>query len=140
MDRQQLLHQLIQNLQGLYRGMHHASDFQKDSIPFGQKAALFTIASHKTINVKQLANILHITSGAATQHIESLVKVGLVEREIDPNDRRNVIIKLSAHGKSLIQKLEKSRMKMLEELFSDITDKELKAYIDVMEKVNLKLK
>jgi len=123
----------------MYRGMHHKSDFLKEGIPFGQKTALFTIALHDAINVKQLANILHITSGAATQQVEALVQESLVERTTDTSDRRNVIIVLSAKGKSLMKKLEQNRLAMLEDLFSDVTDQELAAYIGVMEKVNNKL-
>jgi DNA-binding MarR family transcriptional regulator len=139
MNRNQLLQQLMENLQSMYRGMQHKSDFLKEGIPFGQKAALFTITVHGATNVKQLASLLHVTSGAATQHVEALVQEGLVERTTDANDRRNVIIVLSAKGKSLMKKLEQNRLTMLEALFSDITDQELTAYVNVMEKVNHKL-
>ncbi len=139
MNRKELLRQLMENYQSMYRGILHKSSSQKDDIPFGQKAALFTIAIHKTTNIKQLAHNLHLTSGAATQHVEALVKEGLAERIPDLKDRRNVVILLSAKGKVLIKKLERRRMTIFEELFNDITDQELAAYNRVMEKVSHKI-
>lgn len=139
MNRQQLLSQLIANFQNLYRGMLHKSDSHQDGIPFGQKAALLSVSLYGTANVKQIAKTLHITSGAATQHVEALVKEGLVQRAVDPHDRRNVIITVSAKGKVLTRQLEQRRLEMMEELFSDITDQELVAYNNIMSKVSQKI-
>ncbi len=136
MDRKSLLQQLIENLQNIYREMQHTSDYQKYGIPFGQKAALFTVAIHRSINVKQLAAILHVTSGAATQHVDALVKERLVARSTDAHDRRTVTIVLSGKGKRLIKKLEQNRMATVKTLFADVTDDELMAYNRIMEKVN----
>ena len=135
MNRDDLFNQLIDSFHGVQRGVLRSSDYQKEGIPFGQKAALLTIAVNKTINVKQLAEELHVTSGAATQHVEALVHEGLVVREIDENDRRNVVITLSNDGNKLLVKLRKNRVEKMKVLFSEVSDDELEIFINVMSKV-----
>lgn len=139
MNRKELLQQIAENMQGIYRGMGQRYDHSKGSIPHGQKAALFSIALSENINVKQLAEILHVTSGAATQHIEALFTEGFVERLTDPSDRRNVIVTLSPKGKELIKKLKLKRITMMDDLFQEVKDDELQAFCNVMKKVNEKI-
>ncbi|WIB27385.1 MarR family transcriptional regulator [Curtobacterium sp. MCSS17_015] len=45
-----------------------------------------------------LADVLGVTSAAATQTVDRLVGRGLVERQPDPDDRRSRIIRLTADG------------------------------------------
>jgi DNA-binding MarR family transcriptional regulator len=135
MNRKETLQELIVSFQSMHRGMVHRGSSIKDSIPFGQKAALFTIAMHKTINIKSLASLLHVTPGAATQHVEALVQEGLVERNTDTIDRRNVTITLSKKGSKLAQKFRKHRFEMMEKLFSEISDQELQTYLDITKKI-----
>lgn len=45
--------------------------------------------------------LLRVTSGTITYRIDSLEKAGLVERLADPQDRRSVVIQLTAKGRRL---------------------------------------
>lgn len=135
MNRQLYFSQIITNFKSLKQSLMGQHDFKKDGIPYGQKDALFVIALHDRLNVKQLANFLHITSGAATQHVEALLQEDLVKRQQDPADRRNVIISLSSNGQRLFSKMQKARLAKFEKLFASVTDEELMIYSRVMEKV-----
>jgi DNA-binding MarR family transcriptional regulator len=46
----------------------------------------------------QLFNSLMLTSGAITHRSDELVKAGLVQRKLDPNDRRGVRVRLTGSG------------------------------------------
>jgi len=123
---------------GLKNGLQAAHSAQ--SIPFGQRSALFMIAKHQTVSVKQLAQGLCISSGAATQHLDALVDAGLVVRGSDPLDRRGVVITLSDEGKLLFAKLLKERLELVAKLFDDVSDKDLELLVGIIEKLPEKVK
>ena len=52
-----------------------------------------------------LLNQTLVTSGTMTNRIDRLTERGLVRREDDPNDRRSVLVKLTATGEALLDRL-----------------------------------
>ncbi len=52
----------------------------------------------------QLMHDVMLSSGAMTNRIDRLEKMGLVRRLPDPDDRRGVLIELTKQGKSLAEK------------------------------------
>ncbi|MFC7743416.1 MarR family winged helix-turn-helix transcriptional regulator [Nocardiopsis composta] len=53
----------------------------------------------------QLVESSMVTSGAITNRIDRLVAKGLVTREVDPRNRRSVLITLTEQGKELIDRV-----------------------------------
>jgi DNA-binding MarR family transcriptional regulator len=133
--RQELFDQLTLSTQML-KSILHARSQTHEAIPHGQRAALLCVASCKSSNVKELARMLGVTSGAATQHIESLVQDELVTRTTDPDDRRNVIVQLSDNGRKLLKRLEQERNALMAELFESIDDNELAGFVAIVTKMS----
>lgn len=46
-----------------------------------------------------LCSSLHVTTGAMTNRLDKLERGGLIRRSPDPDDRRGVLLELSADGK-----------------------------------------
>lgn len=55
----------------------------------------------KPVKVKDIADELGITSGGVSQIVDTLVKMGTLERVVSDDDRRAVNITLSRHGKAV---------------------------------------
>jgi DNA-binding MarR family transcriptional regulator len=55
------------------------------------------------IKVSEISKRLHVTSPTVTQLIKGLEANGLIERNIDPEDRRSVDIKLTEKGEMITQ-------------------------------------
>lgn len=55
------------------------------------------------MKVSEISKLLHVTSPTITQLIKGLEANGLIERNIDPGDRRAVGIKLTAKGEMVTQ-------------------------------------
>ena len=55
------------------------------------------------IKVSEISKRLHVTSPTVTQLIKGLEANGLIERNIDPEDRRSVGIKLTEKGEMITQ-------------------------------------
>jgi len=47
----------------------------------------------------QLADATHVTRAAMTSRLDRLVGAGLVTREVDPTDRRRVLVRPTAKGR-----------------------------------------
>jgi|GEM_PF-501969 len=55
------------------------------------------------MKVSEISKLLHVTSPTITQLIKGLETDGLIERNIDPHDRRAVGIKLTEKGETVTQ-------------------------------------
>lgn len=48
---------------------------------------------------RRLADAAHVTRAAMTSRLDRLVAAGLVTREVDPTDRRRVLVRPTAKGR-----------------------------------------
>lgn len=94
--------------------------------------------SQETLNVKHIARLLSITSGAATQHIDALEKIGAVSRIPNEKDRREIIIQLTPKGESMYQKIQDNHVTLLEEVFEGLEDSELEELVRLITKASTK--
>ena len=62
-----------------------------------------------------------LTSGAITNRIDRVEKLGYVQRVADPRDRRGVIIQLTPSGRGLADRAIEVHFKKLEEIFECLT-------------------
>ena len=49
-----------------------------------------------------LARLVMLTAAGMTNRVDRLVAAGLVEREPDPDDRRSVVVRLTAEGRKVV--------------------------------------
>jgi|SRR5579883_1632188 DNA-binding MarR family transcriptional regulator len=59
-----------------------------------------------TMKVSEISKLMHVTSPTITQMLKGLEAHGLIERHIDPNDRRAVRIALTERGQEVVQRAE----------------------------------
>lgn len=62
------------------------------------------MSANSDIRVSEISKLLHVTSPTITQLLKGLEANGLVERRIDPHDRRAVSILLTEKGEAITQK------------------------------------
>jgi DNA-binding MarR family transcriptional regulator len=79
-----------------------------------------------------------ITSGAATQHIAALEKIGAVTRVTNEQDRREVIVQLTEKGNGLYAQIKQNRISLLQEIFTGLDDAELRTLIALITKATKK--
>jgi DNA-binding MarR family transcriptional regulator len=75
-------------------------------ITLAQCHALVEIGRAKTMFLNKLADLLGLDKSTMSRTINNLVNSGLVLREIDPEDRRFITIKLTDQGNNLFQGIE----------------------------------
>jgi DNA-binding MarR family transcriptional regulator len=67
-----------------------------------------TKSGAREMKVSEISKMMHVTSPSITQVLKGLEANGLVERHIDPTDRRSVGIALTERGKEVAQKAEEA--------------------------------
>ena len=91
------------------------------------------MSSEDSLNNKDIAKRMKLSPGRVTRIMDGLVEKGYMEREIDKDDRRNMVITLSRKGKILAHKINGAYVKIHQEILRDIDTSQHKALIIAME-------
>ena len=91
------------------------------------------MSSEDSLNNKDIAKRMKLSPGRVTRIMDGLVEKGYMEREIDKDDRRNMVITLSRKGKILAHKINGSYVKIHQEILQDIDTSQHKSLIKAME-------
>ena len=138
-ERTQLISDLFEDFAALKHAMVKEFAGFKPPVPPAQKEVLFMLAHNDGISLKELAEHLDITPGAATQLTEALVKSDLISRKDDISDRRITHLHLSIEGRKHMQKLSKARVELSHRMFEDLSDKEIRSFHEVIKKMKSNL-
>jgi DNA-binding MarR family transcriptional regulator len=109
--------------------------FKEMQMTHPQWIVLHHIKKNGITNIKCLADVLCITSSAATQIVNGLVKKGLLIRKRNKEDRRILNIELSAKAKEQFGLIKNKSFNALSSLFDTLDDKELQEFRDLNIKV-----
>lgn len=85
----------------------------------------------------QLAEVSRVTRAAMTSRLERLVESGLVTREIDPHDRRRVVVRPTAAGRKAWDSHIHEGLARDQQLLSALSDRELAQLNALLRKVVL---
>ena len=82
----------------------------------------------------ELSRHTGLTSGATTAMLDRLEKVGFIERQPNPKDRRGILILPTKSGAKKAASWYESARKAQNELISSYSEKELEIIVDVFER------
>jgi len=88
----------------------------------------------------EIAEETNLTPGSVTTLISHFIDKGLVEREYDKNDRRKIYIVLTKQGNNIGDALDENHKEVTEKILNTLSDDEQDKLIELMGKVNSKLK
>ncbi len=138
MNREALLNRLEDSMFAISKGMHDDTLHYSGCSPAQNHALIVVGMQTGDVGIKQLARILCVTSGAATQHVDALEKAGLLIREMNLQNRREVILKMTEKGWDIYRELRHAKTKILNEIFTELSDLELDTLVQLVEKVSQK--
>lgn len=82
------------------------------------------IGPNETKNMSTVAKKLSVTTGTLTIAVNSLVKKGYVERARSEEDRRVVLVSLTARGVKAYEHHQKFHEEMIEQVVKNLTEEE----------------
>lgn len=84
------------------------------------------------VRIRDIAEDLGITPGGVSQQVERLVKMGILEREVNETDRRAVRITLSEKGKTMNRELEVFFTELFEKLLGNVSPEKCGIFVEVL--------
>ena len=116
MDNSQSLDQVLRLWTEVFmhRSMQDFRHFIKQSgLSMSQLSILLRLYHHHACGVTEIGEHLGVSSAAASQLIDRLVGLGLLERSEDPRDRRSKNISLTPRAIALVQESIAARQRWL---------------------------
>jgi DNA-binding MarR family transcriptional regulator len=94
---------------------------------------LRNFVTEKVYNNKAVAEKMNLSPSRLTRVIDALVSKGFLKRKIDSDDRRNMIITLTAKGEAITKKLNDAYIQIHQEILNGIDQKQHKPVVSAME-------
>jgi len=135
--RQQLIQEVLESMNTMKRGMvgHLQAANRSLPIPRPQLELLVAIKQLQPVSFKDLARRLYLSPGAVSQAADGLEGSQLIEREIDPADRRVQCLKVTKKGDKLLEAASKKRQDTMKSIMESLSDEELEVWARVHKKI-----
>ncbi|MDR7001721.1 MarR family transcriptional regulator [Neobacillus niacini] len=100
-------------------------------------AAIYREGHNKKADMKvsEISQKLHVTPPTITQIINTLEKDGLVERKIDPDDRRAVKINLTSNGERAVIEARRAFFESFSGLIDHLGEEDIEKLAELLSKV-----
>ncbi|WP_312995790.1 MarR family winged helix-turn-helix transcriptional regulator [Achromobacter animicus] len=105
---------------------------------FDVLATLYRTGAPHAMNPQKLVEALLLTSGAMTNRLDRLEQAGLLVRNPNPEDRRGIIVSLTAEGLRVIKVVLKDYLADLNEFLEPLSAAERRQLAGLLKKLLLK--
>jgi DNA-binding MarR family transcriptional regulator len=93
-------------------------------------------ADDEPLRMTELADLLRIVPRSVTTVVDALEEAGLVRREIDPRNRRAILLHLTERGEAVLDDLRQARRQAAEQLFAPLTEQDRKTLADLLTRLD----
>jgi DNA-binding MarR family transcriptional regulator len=104
------------------RYKHHVNGNRLDRMAL---MVLGTLAHCGPSRLTTVAERTGLDPSTVSRQVADLEKAGLLARDIDPEDRRAILLKATAEGQQMLERLSRGRRKRVERLLSDWTPQDI---------------
>jgi DNA-binding MarR family transcriptional regulator len=106
------------------------AELTDDSVSLAQVHAMRYIWLHHNVLMGDLAEGLAISYPSATNMVKRLERQGLVERMVNPADRREVEVRLTTRGTDICERMEQERVTRIRTVLEGMEDADRKSLMD----------
>jgi DNA-binding MarR family transcriptional regulator len=136
-DRKNQIEGILQSFQAtkqmFFKTTHIISN--RKQLPHSQWMVLHIIYHNEGIGIKELSRIMGVSSSAATQLVDNLIKKEMLVCEKNPDDRRALNIRIVKNIKKLIETARTRTLEQIYSIFDVLSDDELQQYCQLSKKV-----
>jgi DNA-binding MarR family transcriptional regulator len=97
-----------------------------------QADAITVIAQAGPLSLKELGELLIAEAGHPSRLVDRLVEAGLVERRAADDDRRRIVLSLTARGRRLEKRVDAARQRILELGWTLIGERDLEPALELL--------
>ncbi|MBP2667529.1 MAG: transcriptional regulator, MarR family [Firmicutes bacterium] len=133
---------LRENLRVLVRklGVLERGEASCCGITLSQRYTIVEIGRAGRMPVNKLIEVLGVDKSTVSKSVEKLVKIGIMVRENDSEDRRSIILHLSDQGQTLFKEIERRATAYFEEVVVEIPDDQREQIIEGLQYLTQALK
>ena len=113
----------------------HAQSIGLAGIEYTVLISIAHLASDGDVNVKTVADHLHLSGAFITTVTRRLLNLRLIHKDIDPADRRRVTLTVSSEGHRLLEQLAPVQRQVNDVEFSCLSEREFHFLLGVMERL-----
>ena len=136
MTRKKIVEEIINNFQIIKNKMYgHVMSGRPGSMTHSQWFVMHLIGVAKKTSIKEISQVLGISSSAATQLVNGLQENDYVERTVDKKDRRELRLVISKQGKKEMAVMRKKNLALVQHFFKPLSQAELKQYVKLQKKI-----
>ena len=103
-----------------------------DSITIPQFRLLVLLANEDPLKLTAIAEHLGVNPSTATRMVDRLVSAGLIERETNPLSRREVVVRLSRKGRTLVGSVTRRRRAEIAEIVGRMSETSRRGLVRAM--------
>jgi len=117
----------------MHRSMRDFKRFMNATgLSFSQISILMRLVHGGNAGVTEIGGQLGVTNAAASQAVDRLVQLGLIERTEDPKDRRAKRLALTQKGRALVEKGVRARSQWIESLTDALTPEQQNVIVSAL--------
>ncbi len=91
---------------------------------------------NSSVRPTQLSHFQRVSKNTISSHLRSLEEQGLIERTIDPQDRRRFCIRLSEAGRAVVQATAPEHLQFLNELPTALNPEEIAQLRELLQRLH----
>lgn len=136
-SRDELLAQIIERIGVLTRDFaaRGTYPFKTRGLSRAQMSLLFQLSRSDAASVAELAERLNVTSGAVSQTVDALRSVGLVTSEVNSDDRRGRVIRLTDEARVEVDEFERAYVAAAAPQFDALSEVDLAELARILSQV-----
>ena len=119
--------------------LHHQDDFSALSGP--RMAILLRLLAEENfgntqgINPTQISQYQNVSKNTVSSLLRGLEEQGLIERTLDPDDKRRFLIRITTMGRDMVRDIGPERVQMMNQMVSALTDDEQDQLLALLKKL-----
>jgi DNA-binding MarR family transcriptional regulator len=137
-SREQLSRMIAQLVPSIIQGVH-LGFIAKRALTHSQFFVLIAIHSKGSCSMRELAERMHVTMPTMSGIVDRLVQAKYVARVANPDDRREVFVRLTTEGQSVLAKFQEAVSSRWSEVLQALDPDEVKAMSGIVGKLRASL-
>jgi DNA-binding MarR family transcriptional regulator len=134
------VHSLNEELMRFARTLHslrsHVTTNTAAGVPWATFGMLFHLVTEGPRRAGELAAAAHVDASTASRQIDQLVRMGLVERQADPDDGRATRLVATDAGRQVHAEVRASRERMLADVLADWSGEDVDRLAGLLGRLN----
>jgi DNA-binding MarR family transcriptional regulator len=141
MDRQALIQKYLSTaiLINKHISKLKKSNFSMSELNQAQVEMLYVLSLPERMTMGRIAQVTNTTSGAVTQLIDGLIKLGYLQKVRDEEDRRITYLEFTQRGRDKFSRLQSEHLAYWQRLLSDVDNSSLSQLIEVQNSIVKKI-